>query len=736
MIITADTSIYTIASVINSILFIVASILIYKNKGDNGKTGFKDLSSFIFCLGAVYLSYSLIQIFPSLNAAFLIKSIIFWSLTMIFFYLRFSLSMLDILQNFKLSYYFFAAVTILIQAANFFGLIINGAEISSDKQIIMDGGVFLYPFVVFFLLTIAYSNIQLIINYRNSSPYLKQQIKYVLMITITALFVNLPDILRWFGYDFPPLGNIFTGIFILMIIYSMLSHRLPDIKLILKKPTIYAISLAALFIEVLFAKLSVNIYFPRDEFWLDFAILLAALISYPRIKKTIYGISHKYFFSSVYEPAKVIESFSERLNSTFDPKNIYNCIHEVFSNTFYAKGSMIMLHDKSSFSLVFKKDIFNAKRSFKIFSQLLKIINNTNFPILTEEIKHQLADSKDKNIFLKDIEENKIDLIVPMKLKNKLIGLVILGRKTSEEIYNDDDLKLIKALAEHAALSIENARLYGKIDDFNKTLQQKVNNQTKKLRETAEHLKKLMQMRSEFLDIASHQLRTPVSVIKGVLSMIEENSVPENKKKEFINGALEKSIKLGEIINDILRASEMDSEKFVLRNKSANLTDLLTKIKEDKERSATINKVRLNINLPDKQLPEVMADNRYLEHAIINLINNAIQYTPNGTVNVNVASIGNKIIVKIEDTGIGIPKENLSKLFQKFSRAQNAVEAYADGSGLGLFIVKQIVDAIPGAKIEIEKTELNKGTTFALTLPIAKKPILERSNMQNAVIKK
>jgi signal transduction histidine kinase len=162
----------------------------------------------------------------------------------------------------------------------------------------------------------------------------------------------------------------------------------------------------------------------------------------------------------------------------------------------------------------------------------------------------------------------------------------------------------------------------------------------------------------------------------------------------------------------------MDTDRFTIRLQPVDLNELMKKVESEKMRSANTRNIKLIFNYPVEPMPPVLSDERYLEQALVNLINNALQYTMKGSITVSVTVEDDHVVIRVADTGIGIPEKDLTKLFHKFGRAENAVVTFTDGSGLGLYIIKKIVDANPGAKIEIEKTDVNKGTTFALTLPI------------------
>ena len=247
------------------------------------------------------------------------------------------------------------------------------------------------------------------------------------------------------------------------------------------------------------------------------------------------------------------------------------------------------------------------------------------------------------------------------------------------------------------------------------------------------HLQKLLKMRSEFLDTASHQLRTPTSVVNSTLEMLIKGQLddlsPEDRNLQ-LKGAYLKCRKLDQIITDILDASEMDTEPFKIHPRyieEIQIEDLLGKIKEDFTFDIKNKGLIFTLTKPKTPLPKVKGMERYLEQAIRNLADNAVKYTPKknektgekGKVLLSCAKDDNNIIVKVIDNGIGIPKEDFPKMFEKFGRASNAKEMYTDGTGLGLFIVKQIIEGHKG-KLSFESKK-GKGTTFKIILPIKSK---------------
>jgi len=265
---------------------------------------------------------------------------------------------------------------------------------------------------------------------------------------------------------------------------------------------------------------------------------------------------------------------------------------------------------------------------------------------------------------------------------------------------------------------------------------EKITRLVRSLKRANLELQKLDNAKSEFVSIASHQLRTPVSVIKGVISMMIEGDLDKfsiKKKEQFIKSLWEKSCKLESIINDILNATEMTNSKYRIKEEKAELIDLeelIGKIIKDFQPIIEERGINLFLEKSSKGLPKIYGQRQYLQEALSNLIDNAIKYTPSlrmdseargkrnkkGIISISITKKENNVIISIKDNGIGVSKKEIPNLFKKFTRGSNARNMYTDGSGLGLFVVKEIIEGHYG-KVWIE-SRLNKGTTFFVSLPI------------------
>lgn len=237
----------------------------------------------------------------------------------------------------------------------------------------------------------------------------------------------------------------------------------------------------------------------------------------------------------------------------------------------------------------------------------------------------------------------------------------------------------------------------------------------------------MMSAKSEFLTVAAHQMRTPLSAIKWTFESVinaDFGAVTDSQKEALHNGlaATERVLK---IANDLLDTANIESGKFGYEFVSTDLIDLISKMIEGYVPIAQRHNIKIYFEPPADSLGPLKLDPLRIRIVFQNLLENAIRYNvENGEVSIKLIKKPPYLEVAIQDTGIGIPKEELSKMFVKFFRASNVVKYETEGTGLGLYITKNIVEA-HGGKIWVESVE-NRGTTFYFTLPLDEKLIPQR----------
>ena len=242
------------------------------------------------------------------------------------------------------------------------------------------------------------------------------------------------------------------------------------------------------------------------------------------------------------------------------------------------------------------------------------------------------------------------------------------------------------------------------------------------------------QAKSEFLSSMSHEIRTPLNAIVGLASQINENKDCPSSMKEDLNDILVSSNTLLEIVGNIIDINKIETSKLVIVNVPYSLrTEINTIIKINKLKLENKD-ITLNINIEDSVPDNLIGDKNHLKQILNNLLTNAIKYTNNGSISIDISSTNDNNIanltIKVSDTGIGIRKENLEKLFTKFERLDTEINSNIEGTGLGLVITKKLVELMNGT-IEVS-SKYNVGSTFLVKLPqkMSSTPsTLEKSNI-------
>ncbi|CAN5367712.1 hypothetical protein BH09PAT4_BH09PAT4_05430 [soil metagenome] len=233
-------------------------------------------------------------------------------------------------------------------------------------------------------------------------------------------------------------------------------------------------------------------------------------------------------------------------------------------------------------------------------------------------------------------------------------------------------------------------------------------------------------MKSDFISLASHQLRTPLSAIKTYSHMLLEgfmgNIAPEQRKA--LRTIVSASNRMNELISTLLNVSRIETGNLIVRPKRINLNHLTDEVLKELALSADTKNISVVPKMPTTPLI-IKADNLIVKEVLTNLISNAIKYTPaGGSVSVHLKKNIRTVLITVKDNGMGIPKNARDQLFTKFYRAQNVVRQETSGTGLGLYMVKGLVETL-GGKIWFESVE-HHGSTFYVRLPIeyAGKPIV------------
>jgi len=240
-----------------------------------------------------------------------------------------------------------------------------------------------------------------------------------------------------------------------------------------------------------------------------------------------------------------------------------------------------------------------------------------------------------------------------------------------------------------------------------------------------QEIEKIDKAKSEFISIASHQLRTPLTAVKGYISMILEGTYGQLAEKQTkpLENVYQSNERLIRLVNDLLNLSRLDAGKIEFSPELISLEEIVSDIIEELKINAEKKGLYIKMVKPPEPLPKIMVDQDKLRQVILNIFDNAIKYTKEGGVTFELKKLDEQEEIKVSDTGEGMDEGELNSLFQMFSRATAGTQLHAEGAGLGLYVAKQFIE-MHGGKIWAESPGKSKGSTFYIQLPIHLDPKL------------
>lgn len=388
--------------------------------------------------------------------------------------------------------------------------------------------------------------------------------------------------------------------------------------------------------------------------------------------------------------------------------------------------------------------------------QQVKILNSENYigsSKLPESVVNYVLKAKENvilnnagsnNIFVNDpyiVSKRPISVLcVPIIYKNKLTGAIYLQNNITASVFDENKVKLVTLIGTQAAISIENALMYKKIKEINWGLKEDIKSSSRLLNEAIEHDK----LKNEFFANLSHEFRTPLNLILSAQQMLDliigNHTVDENKMKiENYNNIMKQNcLRLLRMINNLIDITKIDAGFFkiglVNRDIIKIVEDVVLSVVPYVEEQGL--KITFDTNVEEKI---IACDGDAIERIMLNLISNAVKFSKNNSeIFVDVIDNGNNIIIKVRDTGIGIPKDKESIIFDRFMQVDKSLSRIREGSGIGLALTKSLVELL-GGEISVESS-YGEYSEFTIDLPCKLAIVNSKSNEkdedQNSVIEK
>lgn len=567
------------------------------------------------------------------------------------------------------------------------------------------------PFFLYFNFFLIYGLSHLVRAYKDAdSSFRRNRATLILLGTLVSLAGGVIDFARFILARFVPAADLVypmgipaNMVFALMLGTSIVRYRLFDVNVAVKKGAIYLVLWGVVTSVLVMAEQwadweQVNPLFVV----LPLGFVMTLLVS--PIGQRIEENLERLMFSKRRGCYETLLDLSKRMSTILDFGRLMETLVHGLGRGVPVTHCALMIYDASRSAFAVYREENNVGEGvgvtvIPVHSPIVQWLNQTGRLLVKEEVKLNPEIAEYFETAEGELEQIRASLIVPLKIENKLTGILLVGEKLSGEIFDGQELEVLSVLANQVAISLENARLYEELSSSNAQLMQ------------------ASRLKSQFLASMSHELRTPLNSIIGfskVLLNRLDGDLTE-RQEAYIRSVHNSGTHLLTLINGILDFSRIEAGKLEMVSEELDLHELIDECIESSMPLARGKQVKLEKNVP-LELPRLSADRTKVKQILLNLLSNALKFTTQGRVLVGAVAEPDAMRISVADTGIGIRQEDLTRLFEAFQQLDNPVARGAGGTGLGLAISKKFVE-LHGGRIWAESRE-NQGSTFHFTLPL------------------
>jgi signal transduction histidine kinase len=574
------------------------------------------------------------------------------------------------------------AVGVIFLVLDFTPLMVKGVSRKMIFSFWPEPGM-IYPlFLLMFFFYVLYSLLIMFSVYRKSSGYLRAQIIYVFLGTAIGFAGGSTNFLLWYDIPVLPVANILVLAYPLLLAYAILKHHLMDISVVISRAV--AEILAILFHGTIYLIL---VWFYRtfastsiDLPFLIWTVLYGILVgqTHQGIRIFLQTTSDKLFLRGRYDYYRALADASSKVGEKLALPDILKVLYKTFSDVVEISNPRIFLPEyftesekTSSCYLVYDKNGLPQKEGARI-------------QMVSPLVEKLLA----KREPLYEVGELKADLVVPCLLEDRLIAIFALGPKLSEDPYTDEDLRLLKVLANQVAVALDHTHSY-----------EKIKSELEMVGRQLERSQRLASMGTLIAGV-THEIRNPLTVIHS-----ETERLPnEARDLEYLKQHRALILKhIDRITGIVQRMLNLAREK-PLQHVDVDLNDVIDSV------LLLIPISRISLKKELGKIPNIKGDTGGLSEVFVNLIQNALEAMPDGGIlTLRTYQEDHHVVAEVADTGRGIPEELREKIFDPFFSTRH------EGVGLGLSIAYRIIRE-HGADMKVF-SEAGKGTAFKITFP-------------------
>lgn len=524
--------------------------------------------------------------------------------------------------------------------------------------------------------------------------------------------------------QFVILTPLYVVFFLAMVGYAVVRHGLFNVRQTAIRTFAYLLSVASMAVIYFGLAYVVSALFFKDNVTTGISvspvnIMLALVLAFlfQPVKQFFDHWTNRFFYRDRYDANEFIARLGKVLTSSSRLEAVLELAAAEITSTLKAEGALFVVYRDN------QDDGFVGTKSYDAFDeeeqddlrQLVVQHGHAVFVVDDDQTARHGPGRRLNSILIK----RHVALVLPLAGADELVGYLLLGEQLGSN-YTERDVAVLEAIADELVITIQNARSVEEIRDLNLHLKERINNATKELRSSNKRLIELDATKDEFISMASHQLRTPLTSIKGYLSMVLEGDAGKISpdQERLLSEAYTSSERMVHLIGDFLNVSRLQTGRFTIEAHECDLATVVAQEVESINPVAAAHSMKLRYRKPSR-FPILMVDEDKLRQVIMNFIDNAIYYSPaNSEISIQLSVQDGMAVLEVKDHGIGVPADVKDRLFTKFFRADNARKQRPDGTGIGLYLAKKIID-VHGGSVLFE-SELDHGSTFGFRLPIKK----------------
>ena len=699
---------YSISTLLGTLVSIALSIFVFINVKKSSPHIF--YSAVLFCMGIWCLDSFLVSIAPN-NVIALMAARIFHlgGIYSSFFFILWVFGIDNNKAYFYKLYKLFAVTMVgLLTFLNFKSFILLG-DINSEHFFIPFHSIGkYYPIFVSFLFLNGFVGcLELYGDIRRAISKIKKiQLTYILLATIVMYIAGTTYYLFIYNLKVMPIADIFVVLSNLVITYAILRHQLLDIEVIIKKTLVFAgLFIASYGVFASFAYLG-SVLFENvvQNRWIALvpSVFVIVLILRP-LESFLRNTTDKYLFQKRYDYRHLLKTFADEVLTVLDLEMLVNLTVNKLVEIIKLENASILLSGEESGGsrIVASAGEVALEHQLSASEDLASFMQKREGYVLRPDSNSEKSFSTE---IVQDISKLKASLIIPLTHQNNMVGILSLGKKKSDEEFTQDDIDILLPLAKTLSIAITNAQLFEQLSEAHAQAAQR----------------EKMAVIGTLSAGINHEICNPLGIARGQCEMFLLNLAEGIYKDKPQDELLDKA---KEIMEKVI--NETDRATVITRKLSSFAKPAKGKVEDDiqveKELEEVISLVEHDLKLDniqvvkefEKNLPPIEADRKQVQEIFFNIIRNAAQSIKgNGKITIRASNKNKKVTVGIEDTGEGITKNNLDRIFNPFYTTKEP----GKGTGLGLFIVKQIVERNKG-RISVE-SEPGEGTTFTVEFSV------------------